>query len=154
MPSSVPPALAGSRVLEFAILDKSIRYSGHSNLFRNDEEVGPVPKLAICEVRNQRSVYLFHCDDNWDILGTEVCESADGAKLSAEQAYPGSSSLWINTGVTEQQADEYIRSIWGAQQCIFCRKTPVEVPDRQFVQKGGAWICESCIRTSYDLLAD
>ena len=65
-----PPTLACYRVLEYAVLSEAIRYSGHSNLFRGDAEVGPVPCLAICQGTNNPEIVLHHCDANWTILGT------------------------------------------------------------------------------------
>ena len=43
-----PLAISGCRVEQYAIRDRSMKYSGHSSLYRDGKEVGPVPRLAIC----------------------------------------------------------------------------------------------------------
>jgi hypothetical protein len=148
-----PPTLECSRVLEYAILDEPIRYSGHSNLFVGDKEVGPVPCLAICQRGKGPRVFLFHCDRDWTILGTSGRDSLHAAKDAAERIYPGVSSAWIDAHITEEDAAKHINEIWGGgQRCVFCKRTPTDFENPRFIQKNDAWICDSCVRACYELL--
>jgi hypothetical protein len=45
-----------------------MKYSGHSSLFCDGKEVGPVARLAICR-GDDGEVCLFHCDRRWNVLG-------------------------------------------------------------------------------------
>src|SRR5215469_3080562 len=137
-----PPAtIACNRVLEYAILDEPVRYSGHSNLFRGDEEVGPVACLAICEDLKRNKVVLLHCDRDWAVQGTEGYKSAREARESVERVYPGVSYLWVDAHVTEQQAGKHLEEIWGGQRCNFCGRTSLELDPMRMIEKNGSWIC-------------
>jgi len=63
------PTLAGALVLEYAILDGRVTYSGHSNLFVDGNEIGPAARVAIGQELNEAHVLLFHCDSDWVVLG-------------------------------------------------------------------------------------
>lgn len=89
-------------------MDRTITYSGHSNLFVGNEELGPVPGLAICHDTKKGHFRLVHCDENWDVLGIAQKESVANAKTSAERAYPGISALWVNPGFTEHDVARYV----------------------------------------------
>src|SRR5437764_6908234 len=104
-----PPTLESCRVLEYAILESSaVHYSGHSNLFVGDEEIGPVPRLAICQVPAESGVYLFHCAHEWATLGSEKWESLQAAKTAVEEVYRGVSALWIDAHVTDEDAARHL----------------------------------------------
>ena len=45
-PQKPPPLAAGGRLLEYAVLDERATYSGHSYLFVDGNELGPVPRRA------------------------------------------------------------------------------------------------------------
>src|SRR5260370_36143249 len=108
-----PPVLDSARVIEYAVLDKSVRYSGHSSLFVDGRELGPVPRLAICQPLDGASALLFHCSGEWTVLGAAEYPSVREAKNRAERIYPGVSSHWIETHVTEQEAERYLYEVWG-----------------------------------------
>jgi len=149
-----PPILACSLVLEYAILDLSVTYSGHSNVFLGDREVGPVPGLAICHDAKKDRFLLLHCDENWDVLGIARKESAANAKTSAERAYPGVSALWANPGFTDEDVARYLEesSSGGEMRCDFCGRTPLDFENPRFIQKNDACICESCVKACYEIL--
>ena len=107
-PSAAPPALAGCRVEQYAIRDRSMKYSGHSSLFRDGKEVGPVPRLAICR-GDEHEVLLFNCDRRWDVLGMAGgYPNIGAAQRRAERIYPGISAAWAKTGVTRRQVKNYL----------------------------------------------
>ena len=57
-----PPVLDNARVLEYAIVDSSVRFSGSLQLFHGGKRVGPVPGLAICRDPDVVGLLPFHCD--------------------------------------------------------------------------------------------
>jgi len=146
-----PPTIACSRVLEYAILNDSVRYSGRSNLFSGDTEVGPVPCLAICQSLTRSELFLFHCDHDWSVLGTEARASVNAAKAAADEIYAGVSGLWIDAHVTEDEAAKHIDEMLG--RCSFCNRSPLDFEGNpRFIQKNDTWICESCVRDCFELL--
>src|SRR5262245_22403310 len=97
-----PPVLDSARVLEFAVVDSSVRFTGALHLYHGGERVGPVPCLAICRDPNVDGLLLFHCDKNWNVLGAQIWNNPDrpvvatveGVKERAEEYYSGISSKW------------------------------------------------------------
>ena len=138
-----PPMLNSARVLEYAILDESVSYSGHSSLFVDGKELGPVPCLAIGQVKNDTEVLLLHCAGDWTVLGTAGYPSVSDAKKRAEGIYAGVSTRWIEAHVTEEEAARYLNESWGDQRCSFCGKTPEQVG--HLISKNNVCICDSCI---------
>jgi hypothetical protein len=112
-----PPVITGARVLEYAILDESASYSGHSGLFVDGKELGPVPCLALCQNLEDQEILLLHCDRDWQALGAAAYGSAAEAKNKAERIYPGVSARWKETGVTEAEALEYVAKVCGDRRC-------------------------------------
>lgn len=141
--SKPPPVLDCARVLEYAVLDDSVSFSGRTLLFVDGKELDPVPCLAICQNLNQAEILLFHCDSDWTVLGTGGYDSVSAAKNRAERIYPGVSSCWVSAHVSEREASKYLDEIWGDQRCSFCGKRPDEV--EALVGRGKAYICDRCI---------
>jgi hypothetical protein len=139
-----PPALHGCRVEQYAIRDRSMKYSGHSSLFRDGIEVGPVPRLAICRGEDDE-VLIFHCDRRWNVLGMAGgYPNLKAAKQRVERTYPGISAAWAKTGVTRRQAERYLDSIGHNLKCEFCGKAWHQV--ERIVTKGKSAICGACLR--------
>ena len=98
-----PRVLDGAQVLEYAILDSSVRFTGKLHLFHGGKRVGPVPCLAICRDPNLKELLLLHCDENWNVLGGEIWNAPDRppvttveeVKVRAENAYAGVTSKWV-----------------------------------------------------------
>jgi hypothetical protein len=143
-PLEPPPVLDAARVLEYAVLDDSVRYSGHSSLFVDGKELGPVPRLAICQESANTKVLLLHCDDGWKTLGVAEYASTAEAKTGAERIYPGVSKRWIERKVTEEEAAVYLDQEFEEEKCSFCGRSAFDV-ERMVVQ-GGARICNFCIK--------
>jgi hypothetical protein len=138
-----PPVINGARVLEYAVLDEPVTFSGHSGLFVDGKEIEPVPCLAVCQNLEDREILLLHCDREWRVLGVAAYPSAAEAKRKAERIYPGLSSRWKETGVTEAEALEYAAKIWGDLRCSFCGRTPDQVS--AMIEKQGVRICNLCV---------
>jgi hypothetical protein len=143
-PLEPPPVLAATRVLEYAVLDDTVRYSGHSSLFVGGKELGPVPRLAICQEAETAKVALLHCDDEWQMLGVAEYASVADAKEKAERIYPGVSKRWIDRKVTEEEAAVYLDREFEEEKCSFCGRLAFDI-ERMVVQ-GGARICNICIK--------
>jgi hypothetical protein len=145
------PTIGFYRVAEYAILDGSIPYCGHSDLFKGEKEVGPVPCLAICWVGRGPGVLLLHCNRDWTVRGISERESLGAAKDFAEKIYPGVSSFWTDAHVKEEEAAKHLQDV-GSGQCTFCKRTAFDSETARFIEKNGTWICESCVKECYDIL--
>ena len=157
MAQKPPPMLGNGRVLEYAIVE-SVTYSGNRSLFVGNgneglKELGPVPCLAISKNLKTGEIALLHCDQEWDPLGTGGnYKSIQQAKASAERAYHGISSRWIDAKVTEEEALRYREDVWADDRCSFCGKIP---PDFDMMIKGHeAGICNSCIEEFHKMLEE
>ena len=137
-----PPVLDSARVLQYALVDKSVGYVGRTLLFVAGKELGRVPRMAICE-NHEMGVLLFHCSRNWKILGCSPHTSVAEAKKKAEWIYPGLSGRWKRAHVTKKQARLFLDKLWGSQRCNFCGKRPDEV--EQMYGKSDAYICVACV---------
>jgi hypothetical protein len=149
-PPAPPPALACARVIEYAVLDKSVGYVGRTLLFVDGKELGRVPCLAICEEKKPPGVLLFHCTRKWDVLGCSAHSSMSEAKQRAESVYPGLFPRWVNPHVTRKQSERYLDKLFAGQSCSFCNKRPDHV--QQLIRKDKVTICNHCIDSCYDLI--
>lgn len=101
-----PTVLDDARVLEYAIIDSTVQYTGRLNLYVNDKRLNAVPCLAICENVDDGELLLFHCDENWNVLGIQAWNgpgssdvtSIDDVKRRAEDFYTGISAKWATLG--------------------------------------------------------
>jgi hypothetical protein len=139
-----PPVLASARVLEYAVLRDPVRYSGHSSLFVEGKELGPVPRLAICQPFGEATFMLFHCDNEWEVLGCAGYHSVAEAKRRADRIYPGVSACWIDRHVSEAEARDYLEREFGDERCGFCGRLPFDVQQIVVHERGGR-ICNFCI---------
>lgn len=141
-----PPVLDSARLLAYAVLDETVRYSGHSSLFVDGKELGAVPCLAICQPSGASGisgVLLFHCSDDWTVLGAAEYPSVAEAKRRAEHIYRGLYSHWIEANVTEQEVARHMDEVWGDKRCSVCGKTPDQV--ERLLGKNDVRLCDSCI---------
>jgi len=98
-----PQILDGAQVLEYAVLDSSVHFTGTLHLYHGDKRVGPVSHLAICRNPDMKELLLFHCDKNWNVLGAQIWNAPDRSTVTsieevkhrAEKFYTGVSSKWI-----------------------------------------------------------
>jgi hypothetical protein len=141
-PISPPPVLDCARVLHYAVLNAGIEFSGRSLLFVDGKEVGRVPALAICEVTETGGVLLFHCTDDWSVLGCSAHESVSEAKARAERVYKGVSTRWVDGNVSREAAEAYLNDLFENERCSVCGKRADEVDS--LVQRGTAWLCNRC----------
>jgi hypothetical protein len=132
------------RVLKYARIDRPIKYSGHSGLFLNDKEIGPVAGLIIAEPLREAGTWILHCSRSWKTLGAQAgFNSLTEAQARAERMYPGVSGAWIAVKISKAQARLYERQIWKDLECSFCGRIPPEFD--WSVSSKKANICDLCI---------
>ena len=146
-----PPVICGARVLEYALVAEPVRFTGNLQLYVGDALLGEVPRLAICESLDAEELLLFHCDDDWHVLGIQAWNTARGSitsvhdvKTRAEKYYAGISSQWIAHGASVVDARAYQESMVGEDRCSFCSRTMYDVQSL-VGGKNGARICDFCI---------
>jgi hypothetical protein len=106
-----PPVLDWARVLFYAILDNGVQFSGRTLVFVDGKEIGQVPCLAICAEKKTSGVLLFHCTQEWTVLGCSAHPSAEDAKQRAERIYAGLSTRWVDANVSEEAAESYLDNL-------------------------------------------
>jgi hypothetical protein len=144
-PDQPPPVLDCARVLEYAAVDSSVKYTGRLSIFVDGKALGAVPKLAICQnMGDDPETLLFHCSDDWSVLGAGAYPSVESARDRAEQGYAGISAKWHESPFTLEEAENFLSESWGNSRCAFCGKTPNQV--HVLVEgRTGAKICDLCI---------
>jgi hypothetical protein len=65
-----PPVICNARVLEYAVTEEAM-FTGKLQLYVDGVLLGAVPGFAICESFNSDELLLFHCDEDWDVLGIQ-----------------------------------------------------------------------------------
>jgi hypothetical protein len=98
-----PPIIDGATVLEYAVIDDSVRFTGRLHLYHGEKRVGPVPRLAICKDPDMDDLLLFHCDTSWSVQAAQIWNapgkpavtSVDEVKRRAEEAYSGLAAKWV-----------------------------------------------------------
>lgn len=140
-----PPVIDSARVLWYAFVD-DIPYRRSGSLIVDGNLLEKVPRLAIAANLGQDiGPLLFHCDEEWNCLGTSGAATVDEVKADAERNYPGVGTRWVETNVTTEEALAYYDSESGNQKCSFCSKRPFEVDG--WIEGPTAIICKGCVET-------
>jgi len=148
-----PPVLDHCRVLEYAVLAGKVKYSGHSNLFFDGKEVGPVAALAIGKPMDSHEPLVLHCDHRWAVQAVAGFPSVREAKTRAERIYPGVSVLWRRTGVSKAKAEAYLARMWKGMTCSFCGRRPDQIKNMIGERgKRSVRICDICVREFHEEL--
>lgn len=99
-----PPAtLDSAQVVEYAIVDDSVTYTGARHLHHDGTRVEQCAGLAICENPSVHGPLLFHCAEDWRVLGAQIWNAASSTavrpvqevKLLAESYYTGIGKRWV-----------------------------------------------------------
>jgi hypothetical protein len=155
-----PPVLAAARVLEYAIVDGSLRFTGELQIYVDGTRLGQVPRLAIAENLDDGELLLLHCDDDWNVLGVQAWNAGEGStvqsvgdvKARAEQYYGGITQRWRAHDASLEEAKAYRSMVVGAHRCSFCGRTMHDVHSL-VAAESGARICDFCIRKFHEDLA-
>lgn len=87
-----PSEIDGARVIATAIVQKGVCPTGATTHTGPDGLVPPANALAI--VSGSAGVYLFYCDQQWQVLADTWHLSVENAKAQAEFEYAGVSKVW------------------------------------------------------------
>jgi hypothetical protein len=140
-----PPSLASARVLEYAVIDEGVIYTGIAPAFVAGREIGAVPRLAIGRALGGPDILLLRCDADWDVLAASAYSSLDEAKAAAERSYSGVSARWQPVSFSDTELEAFLDEEDRGHVCSFCGRHPHEV-ERIITGHRGAAICEICIR--------
>jgi len=145
-----PLVLDCARVLAYAFVDDSVVYSERGTFFVGGKVLGPVPRLAICQNIGETELMVFHCDNEWNVLGVAGGHiGVEEAKESVERSYHGLKDKWVDTGVTEEQAAAHLEREFGDVKCSFCGRWPLHV---ERMIGTDVRICNLCVEKFYRLL--
>ena len=143
-----PPVLDSARVIAYAPIDPSIPYLAKSALYVGGNRLGRVAALAICDnLGSDMGLLVFHCDEQWNVLGTSGAESVEAAIIAAERDYPGLKAHWVQVNTTVETALAYYDATFGGR-CSFCGKRAFEISG--LVQSDNACICRSCVEEFFN----
>ena len=142
-----PPVIDSARVLSYAFVD-DITYHRYGSLYVDGVLLEQVPRLAIClNLGQDMGPLLYHCDQDWNVLGASGADTVEEVKQRAEKNYPGVATKWIDVNVSVEDALKYYDSDTGGLKCSFCGKRPFEV--KGMVEGNGAIICTNCVEDYY-----
>jgi hypothetical protein len=145
-----PIVLASCCVEQYAIRDRSIRFSGHRHLF-DGEEVGAVPRLAIGRYRDQ-SLLVLHCDGRWNVVAIDgPYTTLRDAKQGAERSYSGISAAWKRTGYSRAQAERRLARM--GPKCSMCSRIWLDVEKMVEIKKRKTILCDTCIRELHERIS-
>ena len=144
-----PPVIDSARVIAYAFVD-DIPYQRCGSLYSGDRLIEHVPRLVIClNLGADIGPLLFHCDEQWNVLGTSGASTIEETKLSAEKNYPGVTARWIDVNTSVTEALDYYDQATNGAKCSFCGKRPFEMDGGWVEGNNGALICRECVENLY-----
>jgi hypothetical protein len=151
MSGTPPPVLDRARVIAYAIVDESVKWTGRQLIFVDGKELGPVPRLALCRCDRGEieDILVFHCTDEWEVLGCSGHDTLEKAKAKVEIAYSGVSEKWIDTNISEEAAKQWIKENCTDLSCSFCGREPPEAREIIESKSGEVRVCNFCIDEHY-----
>jgi hypothetical protein len=147
-----PPVLWSARVMSYAFVD-DLEYRRWGALYVGDKLVEKVPRLAIClNLGKDSGPLLFHCDEEWEVLGTSGGNTIEATKERAEKNYPGVAERWVDVNTSIDDALRYYDAETGSAHCSFCKKRPFEIGN--MLESDEATICEECVERFHRIFKD
>jgi hypothetical protein len=138
------PVIQSARVISYAFVD-DIPYRRWGSLYSGDRLIEHVPQLAIClNLGKDIGPLLFHCDEEWNVLGVSGGATIEEAKGRAARNYPGVESRWVDVNTSIDEAIRYYDRETNGAKCSFCGKRPFEIADG-WVEGNNAIICRTCV---------
>jgi len=145
-----PPALDCAHAIEYAVVDDSVHFEQRHWLNVGGEWLGAAPRLAICRNLDETQFMIFHCDNDWNVLGVAAgYDTIAEAKSRAERSYHGLSAKWIPTGHSHEEAVKYVKERFEGFECSFCGRLPLQY---QSVVGDEVRICNHCIDEFYQAI--
>lgn len=157
MLKSPPTVIEAARVIAYAVIDESVRWTGLQRHYVGDDLLGRVPGLAICQpvFGDDLRYLLFFCSEDWNVLGVRPSDSVDDHVKRAENWYEGVSAKWVYTNTTRETAEQFLRARDAASRCSFCEKIPAEVESmfvsNKSISNSFAHICSECVNRFYKI---
>jgi hypothetical protein len=135
--------------MSYAFVD-DIPYRKWGALYHGEQLIEHVPCLAICiNLGKDIGPLLFHCDDEWNTLGTSGAKTIPEVKEHAERNYPGVSARWVDLNTSVEDALRYYDEQIEGLKCSFCGKRPFEI-EGGWVEGTEAVICRECVEKYYE----
>jgi hypothetical protein len=132
-----------------------IPYRKWGALYVGGELLEHVPCLAIClNLGKDIGPLLFHCDGDWNALGTTGAPTVAEVKEQAEKNYPGVAARWVDVNTSVDEALRFYDEQTAALRCSFCGKRPFEFEGGYVEGTGGTAICRQCIDLYYKAFQD
>lgn len=147
-----PPAIGSDRVLAYAFVDKSIKFTGSQRLFVDGEQLGRVPQIAICKSLNKDIVdyLILYCDKNWRTLGVAGEKTLARAVAEAERCYEGIASKFVRVNNRKSVVRKWIVEQYPKSACGFCGRMYFEVDS--IIEGRTSVICSYCIENFSKIL--
>ena len=134
-------------MLSYAFVD-DIPYQRWSSLYVDGKLLEQVPCLATCtNLGKDIGPLLYHCDGQWNVLGTTGAETVEAVKERAERNYPGVASRWVDVYTSVEDPLRYYDEQTGGLKCSFCGKRPFDLEG--WIEGDGAMICRGCVESYY-----
>jgi hypothetical protein len=141
---TLPPIIAGARIIESAIIDERVTLTGRTVRFLGGRPPGTAPRLAIGIDLTGGKTRLMHCDDEWNTLSASDHDSIEAAKQSAEEVYSGVLANWQPASFSDSEVAAFLQAEDEGLICSFCGRHPHEYL-KLVTGHGGAAICDRCI---------
>ena len=89
-----PAYIDDAKVLFSTRLDHRHAATGACRHSRNGRPVGPAHALAIAQYPGETSIYLFSCNERWEVITDTLHDSLAEALNQAELEHTGSAKTW------------------------------------------------------------
>lgn len=152
MDDDVPPLIDCTRVLHYAIVDASVRYTPNGRIFVGDVELGAVPRLAIVRNLVDEGIMLLHCDEEWASLGSSGSGTVEAVMAHANRRYEGLEQKWRAAPYSDAEFADAFADAYRDQRCSFCGRYDFQI-DAMFVEGDRAMICGECVERLHSALA-
>lgn len=140
-----------SYVVEYAVVDSTVKYMNKRNLYAGSEWLGAVPKLAISKDIETSEFRLSHCNEEWEYLcSVQSATTIEEIKEIAERHYQGIGKKWIQTGYNESDAIALIEVEKELNKCSFCGRSHLDEGINNMIFSEKARICVLRIKSFYN----
>lgn len=91
-----PRELDGAKVLLWAVLRKENTKTDAMRLYADGKEQTEFSGIALAQFQKNRDsgVYLFYCDQEWEVENDSLYRDLEEAKAEAERQFTGLSNRW------------------------------------------------------------
>jgi len=149
-----PPVLLMNRVIAYAVVDDTVKFTGRWHVRVEGKALGRVPRLAIGQPLEEAftDTLLHHCDESWNVLGTSGKPTLEETLAHAERAYEGVGTKWIYVNTSVEDARNWIRRNHPLEICSFCGRFSYET--KTLITQNSSVICSTCIDEFHDAIHD